>query len=172
MRRAQAGDRPAYAELLMDLAALARRFARSRLGAQPWVDDVVQETLITIDRVRHTYDPARPFAPWFYAIASSRLVDVVRRERRIASREIGAEVLPEAPVQAGDRHGIDVERVRAAVAALPPRHRAVIEGLKYRDESVRETAARLHMSEASVKITAHRGYKMLRRMLGDRTRDD
>jgi RNA polymerase sigma-70 factor (ECF subfamily) len=167
MRRAQTGDRAAYTELLVQLSAAAGRFARGRVGPRPWIDDVVQETLITVDRVRHTYDPDRPFAPWFYAIASSRLVDVLRRERRIASRELGAEVLPEpASGRDEDRTTLDVERIRAAVAALPPRHREVIESLKFRDESVRETAARLHMSEPSVKITAHRGYKMLRRMLG------
>jgi RNA polymerase sigma-70 factor (ECF subfamily) len=167
MRRAQAGDRAAYAELLVQLAAAAGRFARGRAGSRPWIDDVVQETLITVDRVRHTYDPDRPFAPWFYAIASSRLVDVLRRERRIAARELGADVLPEAASAHDDgRTMVDAERIRAAVAALPPRHREVIENLKFRDESVRETAARLRMSEASVKITAHRGYKILRRMLG------
>ena len=50
--------------------------------------------------------------------------------------------------------------------------RAVIEGLKFRDASVRETATRLGMSEGAVKITAHRGYKTLRRLLGGGDRED
>jgi RNA polymerase sigma-70 factor, ECF subfamily len=174
MRRAQEGDQVTYADLLGRLTSFARRYARGKLGDVPWIDDVVQETLLTIHRARHTCDTTRPFAPWFYAIVSSRLIDAVRRERRIAGRELGTDVLPEG--RAGDRpraeDAVDVEAIRAAVATLPVRQRQVIEGLKYRDESVRDVAERLGMSESSVKVTAHRGYKMLKRLLGGRPRAD
>ena len=83
MRLAQAGDQAAYASLLVLLTSATRQFARARLGAVPWIDDVVQETLLAVHRARQTYDPGRPFAPWFYAVASSRLIDVIRRERRV-----------------------------------------------------------------------------------------
>ena len=180
MRRTQAGDRTAYAELLILLTGVAARYARRRAGQVPWADDVVQETLMTVHRARHTYDAGRPFAPWFYAIVSTRFIDVVRRERRISGREIGTDVLPEdaastAVHDAADTSGrgaLDVERIRAAVRTLPDRQRAVIEGLKFHDESVRETATRLGMSEGAVKITAHRGYKTLRRLLGGGDRED
>jgi RNA polymerase sigma-70 factor (ECF subfamily) len=172
MRHAQAGDRAAYAELLMLLTAVAARYTRRRAGAVAWVDDVVQETLMTVHRARHTYDPTRPFAPWFYAIVSTRFIDVVRRERRIAGREIATDVLPEDAADTIGRSALDVDQIRAAVRALPDRQRAVIEGLKFRDESVRETATRLGMSEGAVKITAHRGYKTLRRLLGGGDRED
>ena len=76
MRLAQAGDQIAYASLLVLLTSATRQFARTRLGAVPWIDDVVQETLLAVHRARQTYDPGRPFAPWFYAVASSRLIDV------------------------------------------------------------------------------------------------
>ena len=174
MRHAQQGDQAMYADLLARLTGFARRYARGRLGDVPWIDDVVQETLVTIHRARHTCDTSRPFAPWFYAIVSSRLIDAVRRERRIAGRELGTDVLPEA--RSDDRpraeDAVDVEAIRSAVAALPRRQRQVIEGLKYRDESVRDVADRLGMSESAVKVTAHRGYKILRRLLGGRPRAD
>lgn len=169
MRQAQDGDRVAYAQLLTALAPLAQRYARGRVGPRPCVDDIAQETLLTIHRVRHTYDPARPFAPWFYAILSSRLIDVMRRERRVDQREQGRDQLPEGrPVAAasGARNEVDFERVRAALAALPERQREVIAALKLGDESVREVSARLKMSESAVKVTAHRGYRALRRLLG------
>src|SRR5262245_37042715 len=88
MRLAQAGDQLAYASLLAWLTSTTRQFARARLGTVPWVDDVVQETLLAVHRARHTYDAERPFAPWFYAIATNRLIDGVRRERRVTTREI------------------------------------------------------------------------------------
>lgn len=168
MRRAQAGDTQAYAELLALLTPVTRQYARGKSGAVPWLEDVVQETLISVHRARHTYDPSRPFAPWFYAIAAHRVIDVYRRERRVASREQGADVLPEpAPARRADRTGdVDMDQVRAALAALPARQRDIVEGLKLRDESVKELAARLGMSESAIKVTAHRGYQALRKLLG------
>ena len=179
MRGAQSGDESAYAGLLILLTELSVRYARRKLGAVAWIDDVVQETLVTVHRARHTYDASRPFAPWFYAILGSRLVDVLRRERRVAGREFGRESLADvadrgadAPWSASERAALDVDRIRAAVRALPDRQRVVVEALKYRDETVGAAARRLGMTEASVKITAHRGYKALRRLLGGHTRED
>ena len=168
MRRAQSGDQTAYASLLVELTATCRRFARTRLGDVPWIDDVVQETLIAVHRARHTYDPGRPFAPWFYAIASNRLIDVLRRERRVTAREIAGDTLPDArgPEEAPSRDALDVSAIHAAVASLPGRQREVIERLKFGDESVREIAGRLNMTESAVKVTAHRGYRALKRLLG------
>ncbi|HET9372805.1 MAG TPA: sigma-70 family RNA polymerase sigma factor [Vicinamibacterales bacterium] len=170
MASAQDGNQAAYAELLALLTGVARAFVRARIGALPWTDDVVQETLLTVHLARHTYDPARPFAPWFYAILRSRFVDAARKHKRVATREVGADVLPDrTPAdRAAPDDDIDVARVRASLAALPERQREVIVGLKYRDESVREVAARLGLSESAVKVTAHRGYKAMRRWLGGR----
>ena len=122
---------------------------------------------MTVHRVRHTYDVARPFAPWFYAIASTRLVDVIRRERRIESRESAGDVLPDRPAAESSPAGeLDVEAIRAALASLPDRQREVIEGLKFQGETAREVAARMQMTEAGVKAMAHRGYRALRQLLG------
>jgi RNA polymerase sigma-70 factor (ECF subfamily) len=174
MRLAQAGDQMAYASLLVLLTSVTRRFARARVGTVPWIDDVVQETLLAVHGARHTYDDERPFAPWFYAVATSRMIDVLRRERRVASRELANDELPEAPLAGSARVGdeIDVEAIRSAVAALPDRQRDVIEGLKFQDQSVREVAGRLKMTESAVKVTAHRGYRALRRLLGGQQRED
>ena len=170
MQQAQDGAQPAYAELLAELATVSKRYARSRLGSVPWVNDVVQETLLAIHVARHTYDPGRPFAPWFYAIARSRLVDAIRRRRRIAAHEHERDEVPESASGAdspdSSRSDIDIDAIRRALAALPARQRDIIEGLKYRDESVREIAARLGLSESAVKVTAHRGYQALKRLLG------
>jgi RNA polymerase sigma-70 factor (ECF subfamily) len=166
MRQAQRGDQAAYASLLALLTVVCRKFARARLGGVPSFEDVVQETLLTVHAARHTYDTARPFAPWFYAIATSRLIDVLRRERRVQRHELTVESLPDIAADDSTHEAIDVEAIRAALAALPERQRQVIEGLKFQDRSVREVAGTLNMSESAVKVTAHRGYRALKRLLG------
>jgi len=173
MRQAQAGDREAYAELLGLLTPVTSRFVRGRSGPVAWVDDAVQETLLSVHRARHTWDPSRPFAPWFYAIAAHRTVDVYRRVRRVASREDARDQI-EAPAPmavADEEPRVDMAAVRAALASLPARQRDIVEGLKLRDESVRGLAARHGMSEGAVKVMAHRGYRRLRMLLGGAEKD-
>ena len=174
MQRAQRGDEEAYAELLVQLAAATRSYVRLRVGAMvPWIDDVVQETLIGVHRARHTFDGRRPFGPWFYAIARNRLVDVLRREQRVRQHEVPGEVWPEAGGAPDDGTSrVDMDAVRKALASLPPRQREVVEALKLRDESVREIAARLGMTLTAVKVTAHRGYRTLRYLLGANPREE
>jgi RNA polymerase sigma-70 factor (ECF subfamily) len=150
------------------LAAEARGFVRRRAGWAEWSEDVVQEALLTVHRGRQTYDPARPLAPWFYAILSSRLVDALRHHRRVRTNElIDDDALGrQAAVETDDRSDALRETLARAVSRLPRVQREVVSLLKYEDLSVREVAARLGMSEGAVKVTAHRGYKVLRRTVG------
>lgn len=168
---AQQGDQRAYEELLRLVAREARSFVGRRVAWADWTEDVVQEVLLTVHRTRHTYDPARPFAPWFYAIASSRLIDVLRSRKRVTTREVADEdaiAAQPAPHRDGLAEGpSDVsEALAQAVARLPRVQREVVSLLKYEDLSVREVAARMQMTEGAVKAMAHRGYKVLRRTVG------
>lgn len=173
MTCAQDGDRQAYEDLLTRVSGLVRAFVRRRVGNIGWADDVVQECLVALHRARHTYDPNRPFAPWLYAIAQNRLVDALRAQRRLLLREIHPEAawpeLGRRPEQERDAIHRDLRR---AVADLPDNQRRVIELLKFEDLSVREVAAKLGMSESNVKVTAHRGYRALRRRIEGWTRAD
>jgi RNA polymerase sigma-70 factor (ECF subfamily) len=165
---AQQGDQRAYEELLRLVAREARSFVGRRVSWADWTEDVVQEVLMTVHRTRHTYDPARPFAPWFYAIASSRLIDVLRSRKRVATREvIDDDALAQQPSPPGSEAPSEMrEALAQAVARLPRVQREVVSLLKYEDMSVREVAARMQMTEGAVKATAHRGYKILRRTVG------
>jgi RNA polymerase sigma-70 factor (ECF subfamily) len=174
MARAQQGDARAYEDLLQLLARDARGFVGRRVGWTDWVEDVVQDALLAVHRARHTYDPARPFAPWFYAIVNSRLVDALRVQKRRSTREVmDGESLDRQPAPAGGSGRDDVsEELARAVSNLPRVQREVVSLLKYDDLSVRDVARRLGMSEAAVKTTAHRGYKMLRKTVGGLAGED
>src|SRR5687768_7067058 len=158
MLRAQQGEEEAYAELLVLLTAATRSYVRLRVGAPvPWIDDVVQETLIAVHHARHTFDGRRPFAPWFYAIARNRFVDVLRREQRVRRHEFAGDAWPELEHATNDAASrVDMDAVRQALASLPARQREIVEAIKLRDERVRDIAARLGMTMTSVKVTAHR----------------
>jgi RNA polymerase sigma-70 factor (ECF subfamily) len=175
LAEAQAGDAAAYDALLRLLAEAARVFVGRRIAWAEWGEDVVQDILLTVHRVRHTYDPTRPIGPWFYAIASTRLIDALRARRRVILREVADDqaldrqagpLHPDAPLPGVSRS------LAVAVASLPRVQREVVSLLKYEDLSVREVATRLGMTEAAVKSTAHRGYARLRSKVKGRLRED
>lgn len=168
MARAREGDQRAYAELLVLVTRLVRAYVRRRVGAVAWVDDVVQETLLSVHRARATYDPRRPFEPWLYAIAGNRLVDALRKERRIAARELTGLDAPEpaAAVAADVPAEVNLDAVLAALDRLPARQQEVVRAMKLGGESAETVGQRLGMTRTAVKVTAHRGYRALRRMLG------
>src|SRR5690606_15589677 len=58
MAAAQDGDRAAYDRLLRESVPMIRRIARYRGSPPASIDDIVQDVLLTIHRVRHTFDPA------------------------------------------------------------------------------------------------------------------
>jgi len=167
MGRAQGGDQQAYERVLRELAVLVRHFAARRRAGASVGEDLVQDVLLTVHRVRRTYDPERPFAPWFYAIVQSRFIDLCRRERRRARAEIsGDELLLDQPRPGSRPVRYDrADEIRSALAELPPAQRRIIHWLKLDGLSVRQIAGRLRMSESAVKVAAHRGYAALRRRL-------
>ena len=66
-------------------------YARNRVGDVPWLDDVAQETLLTVHAARRTYDWASVRTGVLRDL-SSRMIDVLRKERRVSARELGTDV--------------------------------------------------------------------------------
>lgn len=173
MRRAQDGDGHAYEALLSEVGALVKAYARRHLRRDDGLDDIVQETLLAIHRNRHTYDPGRAFGPWMYAIARHRLIDVVRVERRRRRHDaLEMERMEDLRVHAAVEPARPSGFIERALALLTTRQRDVIHMLKVEGRSVDEIATKTGMSQSLVKVTAHRGYKRLRRVLGRRGDDE
>lgn len=165
--RAQGGDQAAYEAFLREASDLLRPFlAKRMLSASDRVEDVLQETLLTLHRARHSFLPGRKMGPWLYAICQHRMTEFYRRHRRIEAVEILADV-HESDVT--DESQAEAEGptalVEEALMKLPRRQRMIIESLKLRELSVKEVAVEAGMSESAVKVTAFRGYQSIRKML-------
>ncbi len=164
MSAAQGGDSAQYVQLLTRVSELTKRYVSKRVDEGAWVDEVVQETLISIHESRHTYDPSRSFASWMFAIAHHRVIDHFRKlKRRLELEEDTGGELPDVAIEAFSPD--DTREVAARIiATLPPRQRKVVELLKLDGLSVREVASRLKMTEGAVKVMAHRAYESLRKL--------
>jgi len=167
MAAAQAGDKRAYERVLADSVGLIRAVAHRQGVAHDQLDDVVQETLLTVHRVRHTYDPSRSYDAWLAAIASRRAIDGLRRSGRRDRRELHDEHamdnhpdLDDASMD-GER-AQQAQRLRAAIATLPPGQREAVEQLGLQERSLAEAAAQTGRSTTALKVNLHRALKALR----------
>jgi RNA polymerase sigma factor (sigma-70 family) len=169
MARAQGGDKDAYRRLLESVAPYLRSLAARRFHGRADIEDAVQDVLLTVHAIRHTYDPDRPFGPWLTAIANRRIVDCLRRHGRSRARETPLEAghetfaAPEANLQ---EQASDGRVLREAVAELPPGQRDAVRLLKLEGLSLKEAAAASGMSVAALKVATHRALKNLRKKLG------
>lgn len=174
MAAAQDGDAVAYARLLSELVPLLRAIIRRRGVPGDRVEDVVQDTLLTLHRVRHTYDPSRPFCPWLAAIAWRRSIDALRRRMRVSRHEtpeLGVYETFSDGAANNDGEGIgSAEEVQDLLRLLPPRQRQALESLKLQEMSLVEASAASGQSVAALKVNTHRALKTLRALVQGRKR--
>lgn len=168
MARAQEGDRDAYRELLADIIPYVRAIASRRLSNPADVEDAIQDVLLTIHTIRHTYDSARPFAPWLAAIAERRVIDQVRRTSRSAARQTPLKREHEtfaAPQTNIDTAMVDGDSLAKAMDSLTPVQREAVSLLKLKELSLKEAAAASGLSVPALKVAMHRAMKRLRKFL-------
>ncbi|HXI88337.1 MAG TPA: sigma-70 family RNA polymerase sigma factor [Parvularculaceae bacterium] len=160
MARGLQGDATAYEALLRALAPVLRAYFGRRVGGGAEdADDLVQEALTAIHARRASYDPARPFLPWVYAIARYKLTDHYRRRgARPPDESLDEEVHGAAGFDAALEARLDVDRL---LNSLPPAQRDAIRAMKLRGESVADAARSTGLSPANVKVSVHRGLKTL-----------
>ncbi|MBT2333219.1 sigma-70 family RNA polymerase sigma factor [Variovorax paradoxus] len=168
MARAQTGDHEAYRRLLKEITPYLRALAAASHRDPRNIEDAVQDVLLSVHSIRHTYDPARPFAPWLVAIAQRRIVDRLRRQGRTHAHETPLmpehETLTAAETNRAEE-AADAASVREAIERLPAGQREAIKLMKLQEMSLNQAATVSGMSIAALKVATHRGLKSLRKML-------
>lgn len=155
MTAAQRGDRAAYRALLGDCRTWLTRYFARRIAPHA-VDDLVQETLVSMHRKLATWDNGRAFLPWLAAIARYRWIDMLRRQKGEA--ELGDH---DAAVDAEDAavHArLSLDRL---LGLLPAGQAQAITLVKIEGASIAEAARISGQSESLVKVNIHRGLRKL-----------
>ncbi len=171
MLRAQDGDKDAYRLLLQAVAPYVRAIARRYLGHGEDTEDAVQEVLMVVHGIRHTFEHGRPFKPWLGTIASRRCIDLLRRRAHRNRHEL-ADVVDVDYHAHGDpgpedmlAREHDAQRVRSAVDDLPPRQRDAIALLRLQELSLNEASEHSKQTVGSLKVACHRAMNSLQRAL-------
>jgi RNA polymerase sigma-70 factor, ECF subfamily len=177
MARAQDGDRIAYRALLEAAVPYLRAMAARRFKDASDIDDSVQDILLTVHAMRHTYDPRRPFGPWLVTIANRRIIDRLRRRLRTHARETEFTAEHETFSADGtnltsnrDEASADDAALHAAIEQLPPDQREAVRLLKLKQMSLKEAALASRRSVSALKVATHRAVKGLRKMLQPSTK--
>ncbi len=165
MAAAQRGDAAAYRRLLHGLTPLVRSWLRRR-GLDHWTcEDLAQDVLMTVHRVRHTYDPARPFAPWLAAIVRRRMIDRLRRDAGARSREVYDPLLIAGIPAEETADALEARDAAAllhdALASLPACQREALSLTKVQELSVAEAASRTGRTPGALRVSAHRALRAL-----------
>ena len=119
-------------------------------------EDIAQESFLAAVRNLDRFDRRRPFGPWLHRIVVNRAIDWTRARTLRAKRELLDIVA--APEQAGSLDG----SLLAALAALPPEHRAVIVLRHLLDYTPGEIAELLGLPRGTVNSRLRRGLDSLK----------
>lgn len=165
MTAAQQGDAAAYRLFLISVTPFIRAVARARGCPTDGADDVVQDTLLTVHRIRHTYEPGRPVKPWLAAIAGRRAIDAMRRRGRVSRREVHNQAAYEtfADPEANKNAAMDSSGELARITGgLSPGQKEALDLVKLKELSLAEASAVSGRSVASLKVNIHRAIKKIR----------
>ena len=162
MVRAAGGDRQAFGELAQWAGHALQRFCLSHLPPYQGdgAADAVQETLLRAWQSARKFRPAGDALAWLMGIA----LNVARERRR--QRQAGPLGLidpPAAQTPPDER----LDRLAAAVEALPERQREAVVCRFFRGLSVFQTAEVMGVAEGTVKAAVFKALANLEKTLGD-----
>jgi RNA polymerase sigma-70 factor (ECF subfamily) len=173
VKRAQKGDRLAFAELVELYKDKLYNLGYRMMGNRTEAEDVAQEAFLRAYANLSKYNPNHKFSTWIYRIATNLCIDRMRKKK--ADFSLDAELdgveggdmysrLP-SPERTPEQQLVRTEtqeEVQAAIAALPENYRAAVI-LKYlHDMSLQEIADILEVPVSTVKTRIHRGREALR----------
>ena len=118
-------------------------------------EDIAQEAFLAAVRGLDRFDRRRPFGPWLHRIVVNRAIDWTRARQLRGEAELLDAEAPEdaAPLDAS---------LLAALAALPPEHRAVIVLRHLLEYTPREIAELLGLPRGTVNSRLRRGLDALK----------
>ncbi len=150
--RAQRGDRASFDELVTRVRPPLVAFLARRVAAPSDADDVAQETLARAYQHLASYDPARKFSTWLFAIGKNTAINYrIAQQRRERVESEGEPVVSEAPI--ADRDDAVWQTARRVLTEQA--YRAL--WLRYaRDLEVREVARELGKSVVGTKVLLFR----------------
>ncbi|MFE2555029.1 RNA polymerase sigma factor [Streptomyces sp. NPDC059352] len=166
IKAAQDGDVTSLTTVVMESQPHVRKFALSLCASPQDAEDAAQEALIILYRKIGTLRATGALASWMFRIVRN---ECLRQVRLLVSRRDEASTEPEASAEPSAEeavlHRLEVERIAAAVSALPRDQRQVLILRDVQGLPGRTVADSLGLSNAAMKSRLHRARAALRHAL-------
>ncbi|MBN1857549.1 MAG: sigma-70 family RNA polymerase sigma factor [Dehalococcoidia bacterium] len=166
--RAVQGDADAFAELYESNFDRVYRYLYVRLGNQAEAEDLTQEVFSKMLEAIGTFQWRNvPFASWLFRIAHNKMIDYIRREKRVERVDSDEAVLSLDDSDPADvaEHNLQLEKVRHNIGRLSPAQREVIWLRFGAGLSTTEVASALGKSTGTVKALQYNGIVALRKRM-------
>jgi RNA polymerase sigma-70 factor (ECF subfamily) len=180
MLAVQRGDDRAFRTLFEKYAAPITSYAMQMVGSRARAEEITQDVFLQVYRHRAEYAPRARFVTWLYRMTSNACISEARRvEHRDTAYSMDQPMdgSGDPPPQLADPEGITgeeslarrevLDRLQAALAALPPQQRAAVLLARVEGMSYEEIASTLSCSVSAVKSLVHRATVNLRQQMGD-----
>ncbi|CAL9630474.1 RNA polymerase sigma-H factor [Streptomyces sp. enrichment culture] len=170
IKAAQDGDVTSLTTVVMESQPHVRKFAISLCASPQDAEDAAQEALIILYRKIGTLRATGALASWMFRIVRN---ECLRHVRLLVSRNNEAPAEPEPSAEDAVLHRLEVERIAAAVSALPRDQRQVLIMRDVQGLPGKTVARSLGLSNAAMKSRLHRARAALRHSLAvtDQTPD-
>ncbi len=155
------GSQAAFEEIFRRYEDRAYRYFLRRVRCESRAADLYQELFLRLHRFRKTFDPIRPFEPWFFYIARHVLVDDWRRRYRQAEVSLEEGLLPSSEPDVQERAAA-LQEAERQLASLTPEEARILVDAKVWGFQYAEIAHALAKSADAVKQTASRSLRRLR----------
>ncbi len=155
VRAAQRGSASDLEELFRTHWPRAYRAAFLVTHDSAAAEDIAQESFLAAIRALDRFDRRRPFGPWLHRITVNRAIDWTR------ARQLRAEVELHDSLRAPEPARPPRDDVLAALARLPPEHRAVIVMRHLLEFTPGEIAEALGLPRGTVNSRLRRGLDSL-----------
>jgi RNA polymerase sigma-70 factor (ECF subfamily) len=169
VRRAQAGERAALAELIESHQAQVYSLCLAMMREPCDAADLTQETFLRVVRSLHTFEGERAsFATWLHRLTVNACLDALRRRKRAP---VGLNDLAEP--RSADRWGEpewhaewheSIGEVQAALSELPQPQRVALTLFYFDERSYEHIAAVMRLPMNTVKSHLLRGKQRLARL--------
>jgi RNA polymerase sigma-70 factor (ECF subfamily) len=166
VRKAAAGDRMAFRELVLEHSHAMYRLAWRLTCDNSAADDIVQEAFIKAWRNIGNFKMQSSFRSWLHRITVNAAMDYLRkqaRHNRFETRELEWETIEHGSVTPRPDVQIDVrEQTQAAMMNLSETERAVLLLRHFEGHSIKEIANILDLTTGACKQAVFRAVKKMR----------
>lgn len=172
--RIQAGDEPAFAEIVRIYKDRIVNYLYHATGDYQKAVDLSQETFLRVFFKANKYRPIAPFSSWIYAIASNLAKTELKKRRRmnlVSLDNIQPGLDASTPSEESTDSGL-IKNLREALDALSPRYRISVVLKDMEGYSQEEIARIIKRPVGTVKARISRGRSILKRQLEKATREN